>query len=129
MLNDPLAAALTKITNAERVGKREVIIQPVSSVIKSVLDLMHKAHYVGAIEDVTVDANPAIKVSLIGNINRCNVIKPRFPTKCNNFTKWEKRYLTARDFGIIIVSTPNGMVTHTSAKEAGVGGRLIAYCY
>lgn len=129
MLNDPLAAALTKITNAERVGKREVIIQPVSSVIKSVLDLMHKAHYVGAIEDVTVDANPALKVSLIGNINRCNVIKPRFPTKCNNFTKWEKRYLPARDFGIIIVSTPNGMVTHTSAKEAGVGGRLIAYCY
>ena len=64
MLNDPLAAALTKITNAERVGK-EVIIQPVSSVVKSVLGLMHEAHYIGAIEDVTVDANPALKISLI----------------------------------------------------------------
>ena len=66
MLNDPLAAALTKITNAERVGKKEVIIQPVSSVVKSVLGLMHEAHYIGAIEDVTVDANPALKISLIG---------------------------------------------------------------
>jgi small subunit ribosomal protein S8 len=129
MLNDPLATALTKITNAERVGKKEVLIQPVSSVIKSVLGLMHNAHYIGAIEEVTLNANPALKVSLIGNINRCNVIKPRFPTKCNNFTKWEKRYLPARDFGIIIVSTPKGMVTHTTAKGAGVGGRLIAFCY
>ena len=39
MLNDPLAAALAKIMNAEKVGKREVIIRPASKLIKTILTI------------------------------------------------------------------------------------------
>ena len=37
MLNDPLAAALSKIMNAEKVGKREVLIKPASVMMKKIL--------------------------------------------------------------------------------------------
>ena len=32
-------------------------------------------------------------------------------------------------FGIILVSTPQGIMTHDQAKEKKTGGKLLAYCY
>jgi len=129
MLNDPLAMALTKISNAERVGKKEVVLKPVSKIIKKILTIMNEHNYVGVFEEEVHDSGITVKVNLLGNINKCNVIKPRFSTKLSNFTKWEKRYLPARDFGIILVSTPQGIMTHEEAKKKNIGGKLLAYCY
>ena len=42
MLNDPLAAALTKILNAEKIGKKEVVIRPASKMIKKILLIMQQ---------------------------------------------------------------------------------------
>ncbi|MBI2573216.1 30S ribosomal protein S8 [Candidatus Woesearchaeota archaeon] len=129
MLNDPLAAALSKVINAERVGKREVVIKPASSLIKRILTLMSEHNYIGSFEEIEDGRGGALKILLLGNINKCGVIKPRFSTKSNGFEKWEKRYLPAKDFGILVVSTPQGIVTHFKAKEQSTGGKLLAYCY
>ncbi len=129
MLNDPLAAALTKILNAERVGKREVVIQPASKLIKKILDLMDEHNYIGTCEQSEDARGATLKINLLGNINKCGVVKPRFATKRNSFEKWEKRYLPAKDFGILVISTPSGIMTHLRAKEQNLGGRLLAYCY
>jgi len=129
MFNDPLAAALTKILNAEKVGKREVLIKPASSMIKRTLTIMNEHGYVGSFEELDDGKGGVLKVYLLGNINKCGVIKPRFSTAKDEFGKWEKRYLPAKDFGIILVSTPQGMLTHLVAKDNQLGGRLIAYCY
>ena len=66
---------------------------------------------------------------MAGSINKCGVIKPRFSVKKNEYEKFEKRYLPAHGFGIIIVSTPKGLMMHDEAIEKGLGGKLIAYCY
>ncbi|MBT4605092.1 30S ribosomal protein S8 [archaeon] len=130
MLNDPLAAALTKIHNAEKVGKREVVIAHVSNMIRTVLTLMNEHGYVGTFQENENGAGKVtLKINLLGNVNKCNVIKPRFSTGAHDFTKWEKRYLPARDFGMIVVSTSQGVMTHYSAKEKKIGGKLLAYCY
>ena len=129
MFNDPLAAALVKVLNAERVGKREVVIKPASSIIKRVLTIMNEQGYIGSFEEVEDGKGNVLKVHLLGNVNKCGVIKPRFSTAKDEFEKWEKRYLPAKDFGVILVSTPQGIVTHLAAKEKQTGGRLIAYCY
>ena len=47
----------------------------------------------------------------------------------DEFEKFEKRYLPAKNFGILIVTTPEGIMTHNEAKERGIGGRLLAYMY
>ena len=129
MLNDPLAAALAKILNAERVGKKEVLVRPASKMIKKVLTIMNEHNYLGSFEETEDDKGGVLKVNLLGNVNKCGVIKPRFSTKQNGFEKWEKRYLPAKDFGLILLSTPQGIITHTEAKERKTGGKLIAYCY
>ena len=127
MLNDPLAAALSKILNAERVGKRETAVRNSSNFIKKVLILLADHRYIGSYEEI--NAGREIKINLLGNLNNCGVIKPRFSTKHQAIEKWEKRYLPAKDFGILVLSTPKGLVTHYQAKELKSGGKLVAFCY
>ncbi len=129
MFNDPLAAALAKLMNAERIGKQEVEIKPASRLLKKVLQLMQEHHYLGLFEEIVDGKGGLLKVQLLGNLNKCGVVKPRFSTKHNGFEKWEKRYLPAKDFGLLIISTPSGVMTQNEAKEKQTGGKLIAYCY
>lgn len=129
MLNDPLATALSKILNAERRSKKGVLIKPTSKVIKTIFNLMNENNYLGTFEEIKDGKGDFLKVNLLGNINNCGVIKPRFSVKKDEFEKWEKRYLPAKDFGFIIISTPQGIMTHDQAKEKQIGGKLLVYCY
>lgn len=129
VMNDTLSAALSKIGNAERIGKKECVVKPVSRVIKEVLSVLNSHHYIGGSEDIADGRGGLLQVHLLGNINKCGAIKPRFSTQLNEFEKWEKRYLPAKDFGILIISTPKGIMTHQQAKKQGLGGKLLAYCY
>lgn len=128
-LNDPLANALSNILNAEKRGKKECMIKPASNVIKKVLDLMNMNMYVGSYEVIEDSKGNTIKVNLLQKINNCGSIKPRYSVKINEIEKWEKRYLPAKDFGMIIISTSEGIMTHHEAKKKNLGGKLISYCY
>ena len=90
---------------------------------------MHEHGYVGKSEEVIDSRGNYIKLGLNGSVNKCGVIKPRYSIKNIEFEKFESRYLPAKDFGILVVSTPNGIMTHTDAKSKKTGGKLIAYCY
>lgn len=129
MLNDPLANMMSLILNSESIGKSECLIKPVSKVIKETLKVMKEKGYVGDFKEVEDSRGNYIKLNLIGSINKCGVIKPRYSVKNKNFEKFETRYLPAKDLGILLVSTPQGIMTHYAAKSKKTGGRLLAYCY
>jgi len=129
MLNDPLANALSNILNQEKIGRKECFINPVSKTIKKVLEVFNSEGYLGTYNEIKDGKGNILQVNLLGNINNCNVIKPRFSIKANNFEKFEKKYLPAKNFGILVVSTPKGIMTHNHAKEIKTGGVLVAYCY
>ena len=128
-LNDSLANALSLILIDERAGRNESRIKPSSSVIRKVLDVMKANKYIGDFEEIKDGRGNIIKLNLLGNINKCGVIKPRYSVKKDEFEKFEERYLLARGMGILIVSTQSGIVTHNEAKKKNVGGKLLAYCY
>lgn len=128
-LNNPLANVLSAINNNERVSHKEVILRNNSKVIRRVLDILKEQGYVQSYEIVEDGRGGTLKILLAGTINKVGVISPNFPIGKADYQKYEQRYLPARDFGIIVVSTSKGMMTHTQAKELGIGGRLIAYCY
>lgn len=128
-LNDTLSTAMSKILNFEKVGKKECVIKPTSKVIKKVLDILNAEGYIGKYEEVEDGKGNYLKVNLLSNINKCGPIKPRFSVALDNFEKFEKRFLPSKDFGVLIVSTSQGLMTHYQAKEKKIGGRLVAYCY
>ena len=129
MMNDPLANTLSSIYNNVKVGKSDCVVRPVSKLIRNVLNIMKDNGYISSFEEIEDGRGGMLKISFTGKINKCGVIKPRFNVKLSDYEKFEKRYLIAKDFGIIIVSTHRGLMTHTEAKEKNLGGKLIAYCY
>ena len=129
MLNDTLANALSVISNNEKIGKKECIISPCSKIIKEVFKIMNENGYIGSFEEMTHNNKLTLKINLLGNINKCGAIMPRFSVKKDGYERIEKRYLPAKDFGMIFVSTPQGIMTHTDAKKKNIGGKLLAYCY
>lgn len=127
--NDPLANVLSFILNYEHTGKPQVATKDNSKLIRGVLQIMQEKGYLGSHEEIEDSKGNLLVINLIGSINKCGVIKPRYQISLDRFERYEKRYLPSKDFGIIIVSTNQGLMTHTEAKEKGIGGTLISYCY
>ncbi|MGY5854741.1 MAG: 30S ribosomal protein S8 [Candidatus Thorarchaeota archaeon] len=128
-LLDPLADAMSSIYNSELVGKADVVIAPASSLIERVLQVMQLNGYIGEFEKIDDGKSGRFRIQLMGRTNKCGVVKPRFPVKRDGFEKFEKRFLPAFNYGILIVTTPEGVMTHQDAKRKGIGGRLLAYVY
>lgn len=129
MRHDIINDAISAIKNAERVGKTEATVKPSSKLLVSMLRVLQKEGYIGEFEVTESPQGGSINIKLVKQINDCGVIKPRFSVKHNEFAKWEKRFLPSRDFGLLVVSTPKGVVSHKEAKTEGLGGRLLAYVY
>ncbi len=126
---DQLANALTSIKNSENASKRNCTIRPGSKLLREILRVMQENGFVRSVEYKENRSGEEAIVSLEGRINECRVVKPRYAVKKGEFEKFEKKFLPARDIGILIVSTPKGVFSHKKAKENGVGGRLLAYVY
>lgn len=129
MLIDPLADALSNLKNSENAGILTCVIKPASKLIGKVLRVMQEYGYIGEFEFVDDGKSGKFKVKLLGKLNNCGVITPRYPVGKRDFEKFEKRYLPATGFGVLAVSTPRGVMSHYEAKEKGIGGRLLAFVY
>ena len=126
---DALSNGLTTIMNNELRNKRECVISPASKLLGKVLRVMQLNGYLGEFEFIDDGRSGKFKVQLLGRINKCGAIKPRFPVKTDEIEDWEKKFLPSREVGLLIISTPKGLLSHKEAKEKGIGGRLLAFVY
>ena len=129
MQSDPLNDAMSVMKNAAAIGKSECIIQPSSKLIGRVLKVMQDHGYISQFEYIEDGRAGQFKVTMKGAINNCGVIKPRYSVKKSDLEKFESRFLPAQDFGVLILTTTQGVITHAKAKELGVGGKLLVYVY
>jgi len=121
-----LIKTLNELMNAKRAGKSEHVAKPVSKLLIKVLELMKREGYI----DFKIIKDRFEKVAIsIKKLNECKAITPRFYVQKNEVDKFVRRFLPARDFGILIISTDKGLLTHPEAAEKGLGGSIIAYCY
>jgi small subunit ribosomal protein S8 len=126
---NPLSNALSTIYNHEERRKRECIIWPASKLIGLVLRVMQKNGYIGEFEFIDDGRAGKFRVQLLGRINKCGAVRPHYPVKVEDLEEWEKRYLPSRDIGILVLTTPKGILSNREAKDLRVGGRLLAYVY
>jgi small subunit ribosomal protein S8 len=128
MRHDLLADMFSTIKNAEAIGKPGCVT-PASSLIKDILLIMQKSGYIGEFEFIDNGKGGLFRIQLLGKINKCGVIKPRFSVSKQDFISWEKRFLPASSLGILLVSTSQGVVSHSEAKNKNIGGKLLGYVY
>ena len=128
-MNNPLAAILSRIQNAERIGKREFTTTSNSKVIRAILAIIQHEGFIAGFEETPDKKGNLLLVKLNGNLNKVGVVTPNFTVTRDKYEMFEQRYLPAKDFGVLIVSTNKGIMTHKQAKEQRLGGKLLAYAY
>ena len=126
-MTDHLADALNTIKTHELVGQKKCTVRA-TALIKRVLDVLKANNYLKDYRLIEGKSN-YFEVELKGSINDCGVIKPRTPVKKHEWNKTEEHYIPAYNVGLLIVSTPKGIMTNTDARENRTGGRLLAYVY
>lgn len=123
MSHDIVADALNQIMNAKRARKNSVIVKRHSKLLLRVLELAKREGYIKNLEQKDK------KIEILFGLNECNAIKPRFNVSVKRIDRYVRRYLPGRDFGVIIMSTSKGLLTHKEAMEKNIGGSLIAYFF
>src|SRR2546427_12391141 len=116
-----LANLFASLQNSEMRHKKECIVIPASSLAGEVLTVLQKRRYIGEFELIRDGVGGKLKIQLLGRINRCAVISPRFHAKKRALVAWEHRFLPAVGVGILIASAPAGGMEHTETEEDGLG--------
>ncbi|CAH7685403.1 40S ribosomal protein S22 [Phakopsora pachyrhizi] len=125
VLND----CLNNILNAERRGKRQVLIRPSSKVIIRFLMVMQKHGYIDEFEYIDDHRSGKIVVQLNGRINKCGVVSPRFNVPLDQVENWVNQLMPSRSFGIIILTTSAGIMDHEEARRKHVAGKILGYVF
>lgn len=124
MSQDIVADALNQIMNAKNAGKRELELKRYSKLLLSILAIAKLKNY---IKDYKAEGN-SLRITF-GKLNACHAIKPRYMVQVSDIERYARRYLPAKNLGIVIISTSKGLMTHLTAIEKNIGGSLIAYFY
>jgi small subunit ribosomal protein S15Ae len=80
-----LADCFKIIVNAERKGKKQVLIRPASKVLLKFLRIMQKNGYIGEFEIIDDHRSKKIVIELLGRINKVGVISPRYDLTISDF--------------------------------------------
>ncbi len=128
MRHDILSDVLNIIKTSERMGKKECTV-PAQGTVKDILAVMQRRKYIGTFEFIDDGKSGNFKIYLLGKINGCGTIKPRFAVAEDEFTKYEKRFLPASNIGLLILSTPHGVMDHMEARKKKTGGKLLCYVW
>lgn len=124
-----LADALRSISNAERSGKKQVLIRPCSKIIIKFLQVMQDNGYIDKFTYIDNNRSGKIVVNLIGRINKCRAISPKYDVKIKESEKWISNILPSRQFGIIVLSTSKGIIGHKEAFIRKTGGKILGFFY
>ncbi|KAL8172067.1 hypothetical protein V2J09_023871 [Rumex salicifolius] len=112
------------IVNAERRNKATTELKPVSTVMCSFLNIMKKRGYIKEYEVHDVHRVRKITVQLLGRVNDCKALTYRQDLKAKDIEEYKTRMLPTRQWGYVVVTTPNGVLDHEEAIKQNVGGQL-----
>lgn len=129
MKSNILAIALKNILNAEKKGKRQVLLRPSSKVLIKFLKLMQKRGYIGEFEVIDDHRCGKIVVELLGRINKCGVISPRFDVPVAHVERWCNMIMPSRQFGYLVLTTTYGIMDHHQAQHKHTGGKILGFFF
>ncbi len=126
-MTDPIADMLTRIRNAQAAEKQKVSM-PASKLKAAIAEVLKAEGYIESYE-VDSEIKPTLTVALkyyqgkpvIARIERASRPGIRLYKGKDELPKVDN------GLGVVIVSTPAGVMTDRAARSAGVGGEVLCY--
>lgn len=125
-MTDPIGDLLTRIRNAQRIGAKTLDV-PASKLKVAVLEALKREGYVRGYSQTEADGRKSITVELkysenqpvIRELKRVSTPGRRVYSKIADLTK------VANGLGVVILSTPKGVMSDNEARAANVGGEVL----
>ena len=130
-MTDPIADMLTRIRNANMVGK-ETVSMPSSKKLVEIARVMVEEGYVTRYEVIDGEPRATLEITLKYGEKKAKTIRG-----IKRISKPGLRIYAGKDelprvlggLGTAIVSTSKGVMCDRDARKAGVGGEVIAYIW
>ncbi len=124
---DPIADMLTRIRNANRVGRRMVLV-PKSKICTGIAQVLKDEGYIEEFDVIQDEAQGQIRIKLKYSLNGEKVIHEldrRSKPGCRVYNKVDELPRVLNGMGIAVVSTSKGVMSDRKAREQKVGGELL----
>ena len=131
VINDPIADMLTRIRNA-LTARHDTVTLPASNMKKAIAKILLDEGYIKSVDYIDDGLQGQIKITLKYAQGKESVIKG-----LKRISKPGLRVYARNDeipkvlggLGIAIVSTSKGVMTDKEARNAGIGGEVLAYIW
>lgn len=127
MLSDPVADMLTRIRNAQAIG-RSLVVMPASKQKKAIAEVLQAEGYIQSFE-IKGEVKPELTIHLKYYQGKpvIEFIKRVSRPGLRIFKGKDELPKVRGGLGIAIVSTSQGVMSDHKARERGVGGEVICY--
>ena len=126
-MTDPLGDMLTRIRNGQQ-ARKDSVVSPASKLRARVLDVLQREGYIRGYREENVGSHPGLRIEL-----KYFEGQPAIQHLARISKPGRRVYTAARELprirnglGTIIVSTPRGVLSDAEAREANVGGEVLA---
>lgn len=129
-ITDPIADLLTRIRNASS-AKHATVDIPASNMKKAIAEILLEEGYIKNYQLINNGVQGVIKVTLKYNGNEKAITGLRRVSKpgLRMYAGAEELPQVLRGLGIAIISTSKGVMTDRKAREAHVGGEVLAFVW
>ena len=124
---DPIADMLTRIRNANRVGRKFVQI-PKSKICVGIAQVLKEEGYINSFDVIDDPRQGQIRVELkysTGGDKVIHTIDRTSKPGCRVYRGVKELPQVLNGMGIAVVSTSKGVMSDRRARESGVGGELL----
>ena len=124
---DPIADMLTRIRNANKVGRRMVVILG-SKICTGIAKMLKEEGYIEEFDVIPDDKQGTIRLKLKYAMDGSRVIHAidrKSKPGCRVYRKVEDLPDVLNGMGIAVVSTSKGVMSDRQAREQRVGGELL----
>ena len=130
-ITDPIADMLTRIRNANN-AKHDTVDVPASNMKKSIAQILLDEGYIKNFQLIDDGTQGVIRIALKYNAGKEKVIsglKRVSKPGLRVYAGADELPKVLRGLGIAIVSTSKGVMTDKKAREAHVGGEVLAFIW
>ena len=131
VINDPIADMLTRIRNG-LIARHDSVTMPASNMKKAIAKILLDEGYIKSVDFVDDGLQGQIKIVLKYAQGRESVIKGLKRISKPGLRVYARSSEIPKvlgGLGIAIVSTSKGVMTDKEARNAGVGGEVLAYIW